>query len=92
MADAFPRLFESDLTPVKQKVSFNGNYYNMHVQVTAFGGMPVQATDFLSLLTENTISRKLEHLYKLVDRCPELYHGHKPLRENIQVLDSNNEI
>ena len=87
MADAPPRIFESDLTPVDQKITFNGNDYNLHMQVTAFGDTPIQATNFLSLLTENSITRKIEHLNKIVDRCPELYHGHKPLRDNIQVID-----
>jgi hypothetical protein len=84
--DTQRRIFESDLTSIERDVSFNGNGYPMHMHLTAFGGSTVQAIDWIALLTENTVSKRSDHFRKLVDRCDELYHGHKKLRDHIEVF------
>ncbi len=81
-----PRLFDSDLKPTEQKFFFNGNDYNMHIQITALGGDAVQAVDWLALLTENSISKKIDHFSKIAHRCEELQHKDRQLRDHIQVL------
>jgi hypothetical protein len=83
------RVFESDLTSVEHDVTFNGNEYSMHLHITAFGEGTVQAIDWIALLTENTVSKKSDHFRKLVDKCDELYHGNKKLRDHIQVIFTN---
>ena len=80
-----PRLFDSDLTPIEQIFFFNGNDYNMHIQITAFGGDAVKAEDMMTLITENSISKKMDHFSKIARRCEKLQHGDKQLRDHIQV-------
>jgi hypothetical protein len=86
MADAPPRLFESDLTSIKELVPFNGTSYKMRVQLTAFGGITNQATDFVALLTTHELPAACaDHYRKIVARCSDLKHCNKQLRDHIQV-------
>ena len=80
-----PRLFEADLTPVEYTVPFNGNDYIIHLQITAFGEVVSQATDFVSLLTKHPSIPAGEHFRKLVARCPDLDHKNQKLRDYVQV-------
>lgn len=83
-----PRLFESDLTPKAPIVSFNGKEYTMRLQITAFGDVTTQATDFVSLLTAHaTSTAAVDHYRKIVTQYPALHHCDKQLRDNIQVRD-----
>ncbi len=84
-ADVRPRLFEQDLTPMECIVPFNDNDYKIHLQITAFGELTSQATDFVSLLTGHSPIPAGEHFRKLVARCQELNHNNQQLRDCFQV-------
>ena len=86
VADAPLRLFESDLMPKVASVVFNGKEYTLRLQLTAFGDITSQATDFVSLLTGHaTPTASADHYRKIVAQCPELQHFNKQLRDHIQV-------
>jgi hypothetical protein len=79
------RLFEQDLTPMECKIHFKNKEHVIHLQITAFGEVASQATEFVSLLTEHPIPPAGDHYKKLVGRCKELEHKNKFLRDNIEV-------
>ena len=81
-----PRLFESDLTPLQATLAFNGKDYVMRFQITAFGDVATQTTDFVCLLTgHDTSDAASDHYRKLMAQCPALHHNNKLLKNHIQV-------
>ena len=85
--NAQPRLFESDLTPMTPTISFNGKEYKIHLQITAYGDITTQATDWVCLLTsKNAPGPAIDHYRKIVARSSDLEHHSMQLRDHIQVF------
>ncbi len=84
--NAQPRLFESNLTPHVTSVIFDGNPYQMNMQITAYGDIAVRATDWTGLLISKTAYNPAIFQYrKIVGRRPELEPNEKQLKDHIQV-------
>ena len=80
------RLFESDLTPKVASVVFNGNEYQMQMQITAYGDFTVQATNWTGLLISKKARKPaIDHYGGIVGKHPELEHQNMQLRDHIQV-------
>lgn len=80
------RLFESDLTPNVASVLFEGKEHMLRIQITAFGDVTSQMTDYVSLLTgHDTPSAASDHYRKILAQCPILQHCNLQLRDHIQV-------
>ena len=81
-----PRLFESDLTPVTASIALNGKENTIRAQITAFGDLTSQGTDYVAAITGNTSSTACaDHIRNIAKNYPELHHGNKQLRDHIQV-------
>jgi hypothetical protein len=84
------RLFESDLTPKKATIALSGKQHELRVQITAFGDLTSQATDYVATITGNTSTTSCaEHFRRIAALYPDLQHGHKQLRDHIQVRDGS---
>ena len=81
-----PRLFESDLTPKTATIALNGKEHDIRVQITAFGDLTSQGTDYVAAITGNTAPKACaDAIRRIADIYPDLHHGNKQLRDHIQV-------
>jgi hypothetical protein len=84
-AESNPRLFEADLIPKTYTLPFNGNQYKARLQITAYGHPLYRSVDCSMILIEKGETSASKHFGKITEKCPELRHGNRNLRDNIQV-------
>ena len=66
-------------------ITFNGKEYKIHLQITAYGDVTTQATDWVGLLTtKHSPGPAIDHYRKIVARSPDLDHHSMQLRDHIQ--------